>query len=56
MHHWGGTGIGKRNAMELLRRQHGNPQRLLATYRMEIKHMSPSNMGIYQNLENCLIF
>ena len=27
-----------RNAMQLLRRQYGNPHRLLAAYRMEIKH------------------
>ena len=32
---------GYRNAMELLRRQYGNPHRLLAAYRMEIKHISP---------------
>ena len=32
---------GYRNAMELVRRQYGNPHRLLAAYRMEIKHMSP---------------
>ena len=32
---------GYRNAMELLRRQYGNPHMLLAAYRMETKHMSP---------------
>ena len=36
---------GYRNAMELLRRQYGNPHRLLAAYRMEIKHMSPIKPG-----------
>ena len=33
------------NAMELLRRQFGNPHMLLAAYRMKIKHMSPIKPG-----------
>ena len=36
---------GYRNAMKLLRRQYGNPHRLLAAYRMEIKQMSPIRPG-----------
>ena len=49
---------GYRNVMELLRRQYGNPQRLLATYRMEIKHMSPIKPGdisAFRKLFNFLI-
>ena len=32
-------GQGYRNAMELLRTHYGNPHRLLAAYRMEVKHI-----------------
>ena len=47
-----------RNAMELLRRQYGNPLRLLDAYRMEIKHMSPTkpgNISAFRKLFNFLI-
>ena len=49
---------GYRNAMELLKRQYGNPHRLLAAYRMEIKHMSPIKPGdilAFRKLFNFLI-
>ena len=49
---------GYRNAMELLRRQYGNPHMLLAAYRMEIKHMSPIKPGdisAFRKLFNFLI-
>ena len=49
---------GYRNAMELLRRQYGNPHMLLAAYRMEIKHMSPIKRGdisAFRKLFNFLI-
>ena len=46
---------GYRNAMGLLTRQYGNPQRLLAAYRMEPNTCHQSNLGIYQLLESCLI-
>ena len=49
---------GYRNVMELLRRQYGNPHRLLAAYRMEIKHMSPIKPGdilAFRKLFNFLI-
>ena len=34
-----------RNAMELQSRRYRNPHRLLAAYRMEIKHISPTKPG-----------
>ena len=49
---------GCRNAMQLLRRQYGNPHRLLAAHRMEIKHMSPIKLGdisAFRKLFNFLI-
>ena len=49
---------GYRNAMELLRRQYGNPHRLLAAYKMEMKHMSPIKPGdisAFRKLFNFLI-
>ena len=47
-----------RNAVELLRRQYGNPLRLLDAYRMEIKHKSPTkpgNISAFRKLFNFLI-
>ena len=47
-----------RNAMELLRRQYGNPHTLLAVYKREIKHMSPIKPGdisAFRKLFNFLI-
>ena len=49
---------GYRNAMELLRRQYGNPHRLVAVYRTEIKQMSPIKPGdisAFKKLFNFLI-
>ena len=49
---------GYRNAMELLRRRYGNLHRLLAAYRMEMKHMSPIKPGdisAFRKLFNFLI-
>ena len=46
---------GYRNAIELLRKQYGNPHRLLAVYRMKINTCHQSNLGAYQHLESCLI-
>ena len=43
------------NAMELLRRQYEIPHRLLASCRMEIKHMSQIKPEDISALENCLI-
>ena len=50
---------GYRNAMELLRRHYGNPYRLLAAYRIKIKHMSPikkpGDISAFRKLLNFLI-
>ena len=49
---------GYENGIELLKRQYGNLYRLLATYRMEIKHMSPikpGDMSAFRKLFNFLI-
>ena len=36
---------GYRNTIELLKRQYGNPHRLLAAYRMEIKYVTNQTWG-----------